>query len=1489
MVRIEEFVLPGSLTSVAMDMSDGEKLAEIILEHPAGSTEKHLVICGQAPSCFTYWLDWSQYHQYRFEVRKGGKARFYVDGFKIHEMEYSELKDWSTQPHVAFFLGAESVSWWDWVRYETCARAPEEAERPPLEVQVANLQQAVDLLAAPQHVKSWLRLHLDQVLEITDPVEQGQALYQIGRQLFMMKFAGVVQDDAAELETLLDFSRDTVAPQAYRYEGYRGKLQVTSQIEKKTSVVPGKENATIKLFLDVSPVGQHISNDGRFGFSLAARVGVVDMKTGQVISLGETTVELPDRLSPRMGYRTSVEFEWDGTKSDGSVALAGEWFFFDANITYQQFERVDPSLVVRLDEAAGWMPMDGGLVPLQETWVANHFAGKATEVHSELFRTTEATKYFIHTGEPSSATVDPALYVLRLGSESTLAANDECETEMDRWRTWVVGGQIIYYPVRVECSDESGAPVDCPVPYGTRDACIQLEIAPADVDRFFILYAMSSGNGREGTGSVSIWKKIEHRDYNEYRRLSRMPGASFGGTHVRFMNGWEAGYEIDAIIPSPERAREISPFLFPAATPAGIFVMDPLISRRAMGNGMAGGARVTGLSRSLLGKVVLESRSRVDAPAGQRAWAVDMYLNDVGHGDDDGDGLGVDLENAIWTDPDNRDTDGDGIFDGFEVLGIRGAGLFPDQALPTWGADPRHKDVFVETDYFSFCSGEAATKCYANQHCKSGFCHLSSGDPDYSLCACANDNQCRTASETGSAYNEKCVVGESGWLVCMQCGAPLHPEGVQFAAEIAARCSGGPGYLDNPDSRDGFSLHVDNGISSINTTWGNWGGVDAVPPAPRPPPPGTWYPWGNYYDEGWMRHLNPIRQGIFHYGVGYPGGGGNGLIGFPGQYFNSVWKKGSGGFFIHELGHNLGSPGSHAGDDEPGSTYNYKPHYRSLMNYAYSYCSPNSFSEEDSLRACDPDFLRFSEGERRYLLDNHGRRIKDESGQDVIFAVDPAAIEESQPWYNVTKQYGPQLGLSVHNDFEKGIGKYHVEGDGPFIRVDWNHNSIIDSGLTKSDLLGLSWQNYIVFESNLAFGPQLLNWGDVLLSFIVPRTGDCILYKAYYEENCDPENIYTPCGHWWNPTYGICPPSGIPASDMSIIKGPESGGSEKAYLFYSSAQSELCLFVGDPILYDWQGPACRYFNLSGPPEAVSNGEQIIVFGAEPHPLPGTGLVKMILIDPSSWWEVQQWSEQQVYYRLDVDGPAFPLSSSVAPAAAIDPFDGRIYLIIADWQSVTRVLRNVMGFTEYYFLLPDQEYWRRSPGSLYYYGQWTDYRPSLAIERFGEAVYDARWTLWFHGDGRHPETEKEFWRVTSSYESHGDNAFTITNRSSPDGLFSKDLKNVSLTIYRRKLRAALSYDLWERGENSPGWVFMPLADGIFHASLKDVNDVERIAENMSIAARGNGLFYRMNAEEKRVIFQANNMPVSESVILLTQPYVSQPEIAVEPDWFTPLHR
>jgi hypothetical protein len=71
-----------------------------------------------------------------------------------------------------------------------------------------------------------------------------------------------------------------------------------------------------------------------------------------------------------------------------------------------------------------------------------------------------------------------------------------------------------------------------------------------------------------------------------------------------------------------------------------------------------------------------------------------VYLSPSGALDTDGDGVCDDAEARYGTDPNKADTDGDGLSDNAELFGFDGLDLY------YYGADPRHKDIFLEIDYY---------------------------------------------------------------------------------------------------------------------------------------------------------------------------------------------------------------------------------------------------------------------------------------------------------------------------------------------------------------------------------------------------------------------------------------------------------------------------------------------------------------------------------------------------------------------------------------------------------------------------------------------------------------------------------------------------------------------------------------------------------------------------------------------------------------------
>jgi hypothetical protein len=291
--------------------------------------------------------------------------------------------------------------------------------------------------------------------------------------------------------------------------------------------------------------------------------------------------------------------------------------------------------------------------------------------------------------------------------------------------------------------------------------------------------------------------------------------------------------------------------------------------------------------------------------------ATTLLLNDAplaGH-DADRDGVGHELEEAIGTCPyrafeapprwdctmipDIADTDEDGlredaeIFGGFETYNADGTVREPAVELPAWGASPRHKDVFVETDW---CLDGGPVP----------------GQPSPPTCASPTDDRDDTRmTQPGAA-------GAAAWF------------------EPVAGSRGGP---PNPDAVPGVNVHFDTGRDDplCGTTCGDWGGAQCVSLVPDPAAPGQHIcpDWPDLYPSAMASN----RRGMFHHAF-VPGGQ---------AYTNDVRfgaARDDGNTTAHELGHNLSLEhwGDSRGDLVPiRGRINCKPNYQSLMNYAYSF------------------------------------------------------------------------------------------------------------------------------------------------------------------------------------------------------------------------------------------------------------------------------------------------------------------------------------------------------------------------------------------------------------------------------------------------------------------------------------------------------------------------------------------------------------------------
>jgi hypothetical protein len=879
---------------------------------------------------------------------------------------------------------------------------------------------------------------------------------------------------------------------------------------------------------------------------------------------------------------------------------------------------------------------------------------------------------------------------------------------------------------------------------------------------------------------------------------------SIGGTRVRFAGGWSAGDEMDLIVPSPERAWRIEAGSRPVRAPGSLYLLDSsgnTSGRFDIGGGMAGGARISDLAARTQGLVLVGG----DEPYGAstKKAAVDVYVNDVGHEDRDGDGLGRMLEESLGTDPDNRDTDGDGLWDGFEVLGIRGAGLYPDQALPTWGADPRHKDVFVEADYY----------CTAAQP-------------------------------------------PPGPISCDAASAALDAASLNIISRASSRCSGGGGSLGNPDGRNGFSVHIDAGETLENSsTMGSWGGSG---PAVFIPPLDP-----NWICHSWKDHMSPIRHGIFRHAVEIvsPGGGGASALSAPCLSFavQTNPPEKSGKTFIHELGHAFSL--KHWGQDEAYSNFNNKPNYISLMNYAYEFGSPNPESQDPALLEWDPGNIRFSEGERKVG--------KDVFGNVVEIAINPAAIDERVLFFESAGRAGPKV------EFEHKPNWYFAHdwsGTQPrLFQVDWDRNGIIDEAPTKSQILipdGLNPASIksITVEEALDFGPQLVSFGLYLYLFYVPAGSQQIMYRIWHEEpGCDPEDIgpdgergpidTTPrCGSLSGESIAVTG-SDI-SSNLSAVVAP-ANHLGAVFLFYLDTTNRLC--ASRMASSAWEGPLCQDVGFTvGPPEAVVFGDMIRVFGLS------AGKVAVVTIDPTRW-DPLPWAVDIAQVSADGGAHFEDMTSDVTPAITIDPEDQRLLGIVASrpFPGIAPVMQLLRGFSYDTFLqfeyLPNEKHWLDHPRGRPSDYQ-TDYRPAFVALAAGTSGR-SQWTVWRHSnDPRMPALS--FYSISSSFEPPPGESTPRKLFSRPSLgplLFSERNRNVSLAVYKGKLRAAVPFE--DEQGNPQGFVFLPLADGVFRAGLRDINDVQIIGSRMAstLSPAGFELFCDMTPGELLEIARANRLP------------------------------
>ena len=418
----------------------------------------------------------------------------------------------------------------------------------------------------------------------------------------------------------------------------------------------------------------------------------------------------------------------------------------------------------------------------------------------------------------------------------------------------------------------------------------------------------------------SVIVLVRSRNPNSNGTADLMKNGELWKTGVSFA-GWHNSY---ADLPAGDHLRTVH-------TPGGsngghrlyILRADGLgIETRIVGGGPDGAAAL--YLHSGLGK-----RTVIVGTADPGGEGLARILRNDAATDADFDGLGDALESTLGTcsslsgyvslnggyefdcsqAADPRDTDGDGISDGLEVFGrvvqdqVVAADNTPQLAqfapdatlsfqthinLPMWGADPRHKDLFIEVDFMQRMPGETEVRLSPS------------------------------VARTFASYYQDTLDDPS----------PL----VDLYRAVSLR---------NPDGERGINTHLDTGVDAVTaddaTIFGDWGGFNAVPPVEREDGSFT----GDNPQTAWQDNMHPARRGIFRYIMIYPSGGGqNPLNSFAGSGpADNAWV------LAHEFAHAMGL--AHSGP--PGATGvvdpNCKPNYQSLLNYAFAGSSTVGFSD----------------------------------------------------------------------------------------------------------------------------------------------------------------------------------------------------------------------------------------------------------------------------------------------------------------------------------------------------------------------------------------------------------------------------------------------------------------------------------------------------------------------------------------------------------------